>query len=44
MSILLYDFMLRALLAAGGGSIAYDRHEPHGLKVTVAVPRSAPTA
>ncbi|MEU0171202.1 HAMP domain-containing sensor histidine kinase [Streptomyces iakyrus] len=34
----------RALLAAGGGSIAYDRHEPHGLKVTVAVPRSAPTA
>ncbi|MFD8228869.1 sensor histidine kinase [Streptomyces massasporeus] len=33
----------RALLAAGGGSIAYDRHEPHGLKVTVAVPRSAPT-
>jgi signal transduction histidine kinase len=34
----------RALLAAGGGSIAFDRHEPHGLKVTVAVPRSAPTA
>ncbi|MEU1577306.1 HAMP domain-containing sensor histidine kinase [Streptomyces collinus] len=34
----------RALLAAGGGSIAYDRHEPHGLKVTVAVPRSAPAA
>ncbi|MEU0218343.1 HAMP domain-containing sensor histidine kinase [Streptomyces sp. NPDC006265] len=34
----------RALLAAGGGSIAYDRHEPHGLRVTVAVPRSAPTA
>ncbi|MER7896375.1 HAMP domain-containing sensor histidine kinase [Streptomyces sp. NPDC096046] len=34
----------RALLAAGGGSIAYDRHEPHGLKVTVAVPRSAATA
>ncbi|MFI7139386.1 sensor histidine kinase [Streptomyces massasporeus] len=34
----------RALLAAGGGSIAYDRHAPHGLKVTVAVPRSAPTA
>jgi signal transduction histidine kinase len=33
----------RALLAAGGGSIAFDRHEPHGLKVTVAVPR-APTA
>ena len=34
----------RVLLAAGGGSIAYDRHEPHGLKVTVAVPRSVPTA
>ena len=29
----------RALLAAGGGSIAYGRHEPHGLGVTVAVPR-----
>lgn len=34
----------RALLAAGGGSIAFDRHEPHGLKVTVAVPRSAPAS
>ncbi|MBN0046435.1 HAMP domain-containing histidine kinase [Streptomyces actuosus] len=33
----------RALLAAGGGSIAYDRHEPHGLTVTVSVPRSGPT-
>ncbi|MFD0211550.1 sensor histidine kinase [Streptomyces hirsutus] len=33
----------RALLTAGGGSIAYDRHEPHGLTVTVTVPRSAPT-
>jgi signal transduction histidine kinase len=32
----------RALLAAGGGSIAYDHHEPHGLKVTVAVPRVGP--
>ncbi|MEV5431892.1 HAMP domain-containing sensor histidine kinase [Streptomyces sp. NPDC052701] len=32
----------RTLLAAGGGSIAFDHHEPHGLKVTVAVPRSAP--
>ncbi|MFF7167354.1 sensor histidine kinase [Streptomyces sp. NPDC008086] len=32
----------RALLAPGGGSIAYDRHEPHGLRVTVTVPRSAP--
>ncbi|MEU3146080.1 MULTISPECIES: HAMP domain-containing sensor histidine kinase [unclassified Streptomyces] len=33
----------RALLTAGGGSIAYDRHEPHGLRVTVTVPRSVPT-
>jgi signal transduction histidine kinase len=33
----------RALLAAGGGSIAYDHHEPHGLRVTVTVPRNAPT-
>ncbi|GGX70472.1 two-component sensor histidine kinase [Streptomyces minutiscleroticus] len=32
----------RALLAAGGGTIAYARHEPHGLRVTVTVPRSAP--
>ena len=32
----------RALLAAGGGSIAYERHEPHGLRVTVTVPRNAP--
>ncbi|WP_055693088.1 sensor histidine kinase [Streptomyces prasinopilosus] len=32
----------RALLTAGGGSIAYARHEPHGLTVTVTVPRSAP--
>ncbi|MEU0388108.1 sensor histidine kinase [Streptomyces chartreusis] len=32
----------RALLAAGGGSIAYDHHEPHGLKVTVTVPRGGP--
>jgi len=31
----------RALLAAGGGSITYDHHEPHGLKVTVTVPRNA---
>ncbi|MFD5258542.1 ATP-binding protein [Streptomyces bobili] len=29
----------RALLAAGGGTIAYDHHEPTGLKVTVSVPR-----
>ncbi|MEU1197946.1 HAMP domain-containing sensor histidine kinase [Streptomyces sp. NPDC005813] len=33
-----------ALLAAGGGSIAYDHHEPHGLRVTVKVPRSGPTS
>ncbi|MCX4904947.1 HAMP domain-containing sensor histidine kinase [Streptomyces sp. NBC_00878] len=32
----------RALLAAGGGSIAYAHHEPHGLKVTVSVPRAVP--
>ncbi|MGC0206620.1 ATP-binding protein [Streptomyces levis] len=34
----------RALLAAGGGSIAYDHSQPHGLRVTVRVPRSGPTA
>ncbi|MDN3021269.1 HAMP domain-containing sensor histidine kinase [Streptomyces sp. S.PB5] len=34
----------RALLDAGGGRISYDHHEPHGLKVTVTVPRSAATA
>ncbi|MFE7273205.1 sensor histidine kinase [Streptomyces sp. NPDC057623] len=33
----------RALLAPGGGSIAYGRHEPRGLLVTVTVPRSGPT-
>nr|WP_202426174.1 HAMP domain-containing sensor histidine kinase [Streptomyces sp. HUCO-GS316] len=33
----------RVLLAAGGGSISYGHHEPHGLTVTVTVPRS-PTA
>ncbi|MDN3292715.1 HAMP domain-containing sensor histidine kinase [Streptomyces ficellus] len=32
----------RALLAAGGGSIAYAHHEPHGLRVTVTVPRTEP--
>lgn len=32
----------RALLTAGGGSIAYERHEPHGLRVTVRVPRGEP--
>ncbi|GAA3216140.1 hypothetical protein GCM10020256_18210 [Streptomyces thermocoprophilus] len=34
----------RTLLAAGGGSISYDHHEPHGLKVTVRVPRTGPGA
>jgi signal transduction histidine kinase len=34
----------RALLAAGGGSISYGRHEPHGLQVTVTVPRARPVA
>ncbi|MEU8653908.1 HAMP domain-containing sensor histidine kinase [Streptomyces sp. NPDC048737] len=34
----------RALLAAGGGTISYDHHEPTGLKVTVSVPRSRPVA
>ncbi|ARP72674.1 sensor histidine kinase [Streptomyces pluripotens] len=29
----------RALLAAGGGAIAYAHHEPRGLRVTVTVPR-----
>jgi signal transduction histidine kinase len=32
----------RALLAAGGGSIDYRHREPHGLTVTVAVPRTEP--
>ncbi|MDG9719820.1 HAMP domain-containing sensor histidine kinase [Streptomyces sp. DH24] len=32
----------RALLAAGGGTITYDHHEPHGLEVTVTVPRTGP--
>ncbi|MFV0133261.1 ATP-binding protein [Streptomyces sp. HMX87] len=32
----------RALLAASGGGIAYDHHEPRGLKVTVTVPRNPP--
>ncbi|MGV9452326.1 sensor histidine kinase [Streptomyces sp. NPDC003635] len=34
----------RALLSAGGGTISYDHHEPHGLKVTVRVPRSGASA
>ncbi|WP_328319993.1 sensor histidine kinase [Streptomyces sp. NBC_00388] len=32
----------RALLAAGRGSITYEQNEPHGLRVTVTVPRTAP--
>ncbi|MGC5007528.1 HAMP domain-containing sensor histidine kinase [Streptomyces sp. NBC_00353] len=32
----------RALLAAGGGSLTYAPHEPHGLRVTVTVPRNGP--
>ncbi|GAA1511807.1 HAMP domain-containing sensor histidine kinase [Streptomyces synnematoformans] len=32
----------RALLAAGGGRISYERNEPAGLRVTIAVPRTAP--
>lgn len=32
----------RALLTAGGGSIAYEPHEPHGLRVSVSVPRGEP--
>ncbi|MFG3498154.1 ATP-binding protein [Streptomyces sp. NPDC047928] len=34
----------RALLTACGGSIAYAHNEPHGLCVTVTVPRTQPTA
>ncbi|MEU3305390.1 HAMP domain-containing sensor histidine kinase [Streptomyces sp. NPDC006678] len=34
----------RALLFAGGGSIAYAHHEPHGLRVTVTLPRTPPAA
>lgn len=32
----------RALLAAGGATIDYAPHPPHGLKVTVTVPRTGP--
>lgn len=32
----------RALLTAGRGTIAYEQNEPHGLRVTVTVPRTAP--
>ncbi|MDX3380224.1 HAMP domain-containing sensor histidine kinase [Streptomyces niveiscabiei] len=31
----------RALLAAGGATISYGSHEPHGLTVTVRVPRTS---
>lgn len=34
----------RVLLAAGGGTVRYDKHEPHGLRVTVGVPRNLPHA
>ncbi|KIF67536.1 histidine kinase [Streptomyces sp. AcH 505] len=34
----------RALLSAGGGSIHYAHGEPSGLRVTLSVPRSSPTA
>jgi signal transduction histidine kinase len=34
----------RALLAAGGGSLSYAHTEPHGLKVTVTVPRVRPVS
>ncbi|MGW0732564.1 ATP-binding protein [Streptomyces sp. NPDC002851] len=33
----------RALLAAGGGSIGYAPNSPYGLRVTVSVPRDAPS-
>ncbi|MFF3733562.1 ATP-binding protein [Streptomyces sp. NPDC002476] len=32
----------KALLAAGGGSLDYAANEPHGLRVTVTVPRNDP--
>lgn len=34
----------RILLAAGGGSLSYEKNPPHGLRVTVAVPRTDPAA
>ncbi|MER5730446.1 HAMP domain-containing sensor histidine kinase [Streptomyces sp. NPDC002138] len=34
----------RALLAAGGGSLSYETNPPHGLRVTVTVPRTGPHA
>lgn len=32
----------RVLLTAGGGGLAFAPNEPHGLRVTVSVPRNAP--
>ncbi|MEU9082616.1 HAMP domain-containing sensor histidine kinase [Streptomyces sp. NPDC048357] len=32
----------RALLTAGGGSLSYETNPPHGLRVTVSVPRTGP--
>ncbi|WP_405776481.1 ATP-binding protein [Streptomyces sp. NBC_00859] len=32
----------RALLTAGHGSISYEQNQPHGLRVTVTVPRTEP--
>ncbi|MFC9341352.1 ATP-binding protein [Streptomyces sp. NPDC057020] len=34
----------RVLLTAGGGGIAFAPNEPHGLRVTVTVPRNRPVA
>ncbi|KUH35533.1 MULTISPECIES: sensor histidine kinase [Streptomyces] len=34
----------RALLAAGGGSLDFARNDPHGLRVTVSLPRTEPPA
>ncbi|MGK5629386.1 sensor histidine kinase [Streptomyces sp. URMC 123] len=34
----------RALLTAGGATISYAPNEPHGLRVTITVPRTAPAA
>ncbi|MEU8618895.1 HAMP domain-containing sensor histidine kinase [Streptomyces sp. NPDC048623] len=34
----------RVLLAAGGGTLTYGRNAPHGLRVTVGVPREDPRA
>ncbi|WP_274563054.1 sensor histidine kinase [Streptomyces spiramyceticus] len=34
----------RALLLAVGGTMSYAPNEPHGLRVTVTVPRTSPTA